>query len=119
MPDFDIIVIGAGPAGEVLAGRTATAGLSTAIVEERLVGGECRFYACMPSKALPGFCGSPGAGWAGSHQLRELGVPQDTSRRSSATRRAFSNALAGAQREQVGFEPGKCGEHVEGRSSSG
>ena len=52
MPDFDVIVIGAGPAGEVLAGRTAAAGLSTAIVEERLVGGECGFYACMPSKAL-------------------------------------------------------------------
>jgi pyruvate/2-oxoglutarate dehydrogenase complex dihydrolipoamide dehydrogenase (E3) component len=48
----DIVVIGAGPAGEVLAGRTAAAGLSTAIVEERLVGGECGFYACMPSKAL-------------------------------------------------------------------
>ena len=52
MPDFDIIVIGAGPAGEVLAGCTAAAGLSTAIVEESLVGGECGFYACMPSKAL-------------------------------------------------------------------
>jgi len=43
MPDFDVIVIGAGPAGEVLAGRTAAAGLTTAIVEERLVGGECGF----------------------------------------------------------------------------
>ena len=52
MSEFDVIVIGAGPAGEVLAGRTAAAGLSTAIVEERLVGGECGFYACMPSKAL-------------------------------------------------------------------
>ena len=52
MPDFDVIVIGAGPAGEVLAGRAAAAGLSTAIVEERLVGGECGYYACMPSKAL-------------------------------------------------------------------
>ena len=52
MPDLDVIVIGAGPAGEVLACRTAAAGLSTAIVEERLVGGECGFYACMPSKAL-------------------------------------------------------------------
>jgi dihydrolipoamide dehydrogenase len=40
MPDFDVIVIGAGPAGEVLAGRTAAGGLSTAIVEKRLVGGE-------------------------------------------------------------------------------
>jgi pyruvate/2-oxoglutarate dehydrogenase complex dihydrolipoamide dehydrogenase (E3) component len=52
MPEFDVIVIGAGPGGEVLAGRTAAAGLSTAIVEERLVGGECGFYACIPSKAL-------------------------------------------------------------------
>jgi pyruvate/2-oxoglutarate dehydrogenase complex dihydrolipoamide dehydrogenase (E3) component len=52
VPDFDVIVIGAGPAGEVLAGRTAAGGLSTAIVEKRLVGGECGFYACMPSKAL-------------------------------------------------------------------
>jgi dihydrolipoamide dehydrogenase len=38
MSDFDVIVIGAGPAGEVLAGRTAAAGFSTAIVGERLVG---------------------------------------------------------------------------------
>lgn len=52
MPEFDVVVIGAGPAGEVLAGRTAGAGLSTAIVEARLVGGECAYYACMPSKAL-------------------------------------------------------------------
>jgi pyruvate/2-oxoglutarate dehydrogenase complex dihydrolipoamide dehydrogenase (E3) component len=52
VPDFDVIVIGAGPAGKLLAGRTAAGGLSTAIVEKRLVGGECGFYACMPSKAL-------------------------------------------------------------------
>ncbi len=50
--EFDVIVIGAGPAGEVAAGRAAGAELKTAIVEQELIGGECSFYACMPSKAL-------------------------------------------------------------------
>src|SRR3954452_12435883 len=52
MRSFDVVVIGAGPAGEVAAGRLADHGLRVAIVEDRLVGGECSFWACMPSKAL-------------------------------------------------------------------
>ena len=49
---FDVVVIGAGAPGEVIAGRLGQTGLEVAVVEERLVGGECSFFACMPSKAL-------------------------------------------------------------------
>ncbi len=50
--EFDVVVVGAGPAGEVCAGRLSDGGLAVALVERELVGGECSFYACMPSKAL-------------------------------------------------------------------
>lgn len=50
--EVDVVVLGAGPAGEVIAGRLGARELEVAIVEDRLVGGECSYWACMPSKAL-------------------------------------------------------------------
>jgi dihydrolipoamide dehydrogenase len=49
---FDVVVIGAGPGGENVAGRCAEAGLSVGIVERELVGGECSYWGCIPSKVL-------------------------------------------------------------------
>jgi dihydrolipoamide dehydrogenase len=50
--EFDVVVLGAGPAGEVCAGRLGESGLAVAVVEPHLIGGECSFYACMPSKGM-------------------------------------------------------------------
>lgn len=50
--EYDVIVLGAGPTGENVADRTVAAGLRTVLVEAELVGGECSYWACMPSKAL-------------------------------------------------------------------
>jgi dihydrolipoamide dehydrogenase len=56
MPDegdvFDVIVIGAGPVGETAAARAVRNGLTAAVIERRLAGGECQHYGCIPSKAL-------------------------------------------------------------------
>ncbi|MFF3400082.1 dihydrolipoyl dehydrogenase family protein [Streptomyces sp. NPDC002659] len=50
--EYDVVVLGAGPVGENVVDRTRAAGLSTAVVESELIGGECSYWACVPSKAL-------------------------------------------------------------------
>lgn len=50
--EYDVVVVGAGPAGENVAWRAVDRGLRAAVVESELVGGECSYWACMPSKAL-------------------------------------------------------------------
>jgi len=52
MDEFEVIVLGAGPAGETAAGRCADGGLRVAVAERELVGGECSFWGCVPSKTL-------------------------------------------------------------------
>ncbi|KOU22094.1 pyridine nucleotide-disulfide oxidoreductase [Streptomyces sp. WM6372] len=50
--EYDVVVLGGGPAGENIVDRTRAAGLTTALVEAELIGGECSYWACVPSKAL-------------------------------------------------------------------
>ncbi|MFF4879360.1 dihydrolipoyl dehydrogenase family protein [Micromonospora sp. NPDC000668] len=50
--EYDVVVIGAGPVGENVADRVVQGGLTAAIIERELVGGECSYWACMPTKAL-------------------------------------------------------------------
>jgi len=66
--ETDVVVIGAGPVGENVADRAVRRGLEAVIVERELVGGECSYWACMPSKALL----RPGAALRAARAVRGL-----------------------------------------------
>lgn len=87
--DFDVIVIGAGAVGENVADRVVQAGLSAALIEAELVGGECSYWACMPSKALlrPGAALKAAATVAGAREAvtGSLDVQQVLDRRTQFT----------------------------------
>src|SRR5436190_4520325 len=73
---FDAVVIGAGPGGRGVARRLAKVGRRVAVVEDELVGGECPFWACIPSKALlrPAEARGEAATWPGSSARRCTGT---------------------------------------------
>ncbi|GAB1522383.1 hypothetical protein RhiTH_005498 [Rhizoctonia solani] len=89
--DYDVIVIGAGAVGENAADYATRGGLKVALVENELVGGECSYWACMPSKALlrPGAALHAALSVEGSKQAipseARLDVPAVLARRDAAT----------------------------------
>ena len=92
---FDVIVIGAGPVGETVAARIARGGLTVAVVEKRLAGGECQYFGCVPSKAL----------------LRPMGLAAEVGRMPGLELRGpIDTAAVLARRDKVVFHLDDSGE---------
>ncbi|MDA2806957.1 dihydrolipoyl dehydrogenase family protein [Nocardiopsis suaedae] len=108
---FDTVVIGMGPGGETVASRLAAAGRRVAVVERELIGGECGYYACIPSKTLlrppevrseaAGSAGvaEPGLDWPGIRNYRDTLVRHfDDSRQVAGYEEQGVTVVKGAAR---------------------
>jgi dihydrolipoamide dehydrogenase len=86
--DFDVVVLGGGSAGEAIARGLAERAVTVAVVEDRLVGGECPYLACMPSKAML-HAAADDRGWADAVRFRdEIAEHRD----DSATAKSLTEA---------------------------
>lgn len=90
--DVDAIVIGLGPGGEDLAGRLARAGWSVLAVDEHLVGGECPYYGCIPTKMMLHESRRPGADWDRVAERIRTQATDDWDDRSAVERLEASGA---------------------------
>ena len=111
MDRFDVIVIGMGPGGEAAAGRLLEAGRRVAVVERELIGGECAYWACIPSKTLlrgpearaeagrAAGVATPALEWAGLREYRDYMVRHlDDTAQVSGYQQAGATVVKGAAR---------------------
>ena len=94
---FDAIVVGMGPGGETVAETLIAAGRRVAVVEKELIGGECPYWACMPSKTLlrPVEARSEASRSAGLSAIAALPVSSAGTPKTSLTN-AWDDSRAGA-----------------------
>jgi dihydrolipoamide dehydrogenase len=107
---YDAVVIGTGPAGEVAVSELAGSGMSVALAERELIGGECAYWACIPSKTLL----SPPEARAHAARSAGLGPPEQRWREVAAYRdemiRHLDDAkqVAGYERQGVAVHKGEA-----------